>query len=63
MGECVFLKGKRISGCLCEIMPSFLDNHYYLLIGIGINVNITPEQLAFVATPVTSMQATKKRLF
>ena len=53
----VFLRDKKISGCLCEIIPSLLKDHYYLLIGIGINVNMTPEELAFIPTPATSMYA------
>jgi BirA family transcriptional regulator, biotin operon repressor / biotin---[acetyl-CoA-carboxylase] ligase len=53
----VFVKGKKISGCLCEIIPSPLEDYYYLLIGIGINVNMTPEELTWVSTPATSMYA------
>lgn len=53
----VFVRGKKISGCLCEIIPSPLEDYYYLLIGIGINVNMTPEELAYVSTPATSMYA------
>lgn len=53
----IFLEGKKISGCLCEIISSPLEDYYYLLIGIGINVNMTPEELTFVSTPATSMYA------
>ena len=53
----IFLRGKKISGCLCEIIPSPLDDYYYLLIGIGINVNMDEEQLALVPIPATSMYA------
>ncbi len=53
----VFVRGKKISGCLCEIIPSPLEDYYYLLIGIGINVNMTPEELTWVSTPATSMYA------
>lgn len=53
----VLLRGRKISGCLCEIIPSLSEDYYYLLIGIGINVNMTPEELASVSTPATSMYA------
>lgn len=51
----ILLSDKKISGSLCEIIPSPLENYYYLLIGIGINVNMTPEELALISTPATSM--------
>lgn len=53
----VFVGGKKISGCLCEIASSPLEDYYYLLIGIGINVNMTPEELKGVSTPATSIYA------
>jgi len=53
----VFVREKKISGCLCEIIPSPFEDYYYLLIGIGINANMTPEELGCVSTPATSMYA------
>lgn len=56
----VLLGGRKISGCLCEILPSQLDDYYYLLIGIGINVNMTLEELSKLSNPATSMYVEKQ---
>lgn len=53
----ILLGGRKVSGCLCEIIESPQENYYYLLIGIGLNVNMTLEELAFVPTPATSIYA------
>ena len=53
----IFLNGKKISGCLCEIVPSHLEDYYYLLIGIGVNVNMNQAELALIPTSATSMYA------
>jgi len=59
----IFLGEKKISGCLCEITTSPLADYYYLLIGIGMNINMTPEELAFIPTPASSMYAEAAQLF
>jgi biotin-[acetyl-CoA-carboxylase] ligase BirA-like protein len=53
----VFINEKKIAGCLCEIRHSPLEDYYYLLIGIGLNVNMTTEELTSVSTRATSMYA------
>lgn len=51
----IFLDGKKVSGCLCEIIESPFDDYYYLLVGIGINVNMTQEEISRIGNPATSM--------
>ncbi len=53
----VFVSHKKISGCLCEIIDSEIPGYYYLLVGIGLNVNLTVEELALVPMPATSILA------
>lgn len=51
----VMVDGKKIAGCLCELMPSHLPDHYFLLIGIGLNVNMSPQDILDIPCPATSM--------
>lgn len=53
----VFVNDKKISGCLCELIPSSLDGYDYLLVGIGININMSPEELTLISKPATSILA------
>ena len=52
-----FLNGKKISGCLCELLPSNSKEHNYLLVGIGLNVNMEQEELSKISRPATSIYA------
>jgi len=51
----VMVDDKKIAGCLCELMPSHLADHYFLLIGIGLNVNMTLQDIMGIACPATSI--------
>ena len=51
----VLVYGKKVSGSLCEIIPSQLEDYYYLLIGIGINVNQDFDEIALIDQPATSI--------
>jgi BirA family biotin operon repressor/biotin-[acetyl-CoA-carboxylase] ligase len=48
------VKHKKISSCFCEILPSPKEEFCYLLIGVNLNINMTPEQTALVPSS-TSM--------
>lgn len=51
----VLIENKKISGSLCEIIPSKFEGYDVLLMGIGVNVNMTPEEAANVPVPATSI--------
>jgi BirA family biotin operon repressor/biotin-[acetyl-CoA-carboxylase] ligase len=49
----VRIKGKKVSGCLCESVIQ--DDKVILLIGIGINVGMTKEELISIDQPSTAL--------
>lgn len=51
----VLVSNKKISGSLCEILPSPSKDHYYLFFGIGINVNMTQGEAIVISPPATSI--------
>jgi len=56
------LLGKRkCAGILCEVIG--LPNGYGLVAGIGLNVNMTPEALALIDQPATSLLEVSQRLW
>ncbi len=50
----VMVRHQKISSCFCEILPSPREEFFYLLIGVNLNINMTPEQIALVPSS-TSM--------
>jgi BirA family biotin operon repressor/biotin-[acetyl-CoA-carboxylase] ligase len=55
----VLLDGRKVAGVLCEQVLAQNDNEGLLLIGIGINLNLRPEQLPRTTRfPATSVLAT-----
>ena len=53
----VLVNNKKISGSLCEILPSKSKDYYYLFFGIGINVNMTQGETILISPPATSIFA------
>lgn len=52
----ILINKKKVSGILCETEKSVaLDNHYVVLAGIGINVNMDQEACASLDLPATSL--------
>jgi len=51
----VMVNHKKISGILCETIP--LDNRFGVVIGIGLNVNMTKDLLQTIDQPATSILA------
>jgi BirA family biotin operon repressor/biotin-[acetyl-CoA-carboxylase] ligase len=49
----LLLEGKKTGGILCEAFT--MGNQIGVAIGIGINVNMTPEMLAMIDQPATSL--------
>lgn len=52
----VLVDNKKISGSLCEIMSSKFEDYYILLMGIGVNVNMTHEDSFKIPTSATSIR-------
>ena len=50
----VLVQGKKLSGVLCETVP--VENGMGVIIGIGINGNVSAEELLVVDQPATSLQ-------
>ncbi len=48
------LHGKKVSGILCETI--FRSKDVQIILGIGINVNMSPEALATIDQPATSLK-------
>jgi BirA family transcriptional regulator, biotin operon repressor / biotin---[acetyl-CoA-carboxylase] ligase len=57
----VLLHGKKIAGILCEVISE--DNKKGIVCGIGLNVNMTPEELNTIDRPATSLFATSGNIF
>ena len=51
----VVVNGKKISGVLCEWIPSSHPDFFIVLIGIGLNVNMTAEECSQIDQPATSI--------
>jgi BirA family transcriptional regulator, biotin operon repressor / biotin---[acetyl-CoA-carboxylase] ligase len=49
----VQLNGKKMAGILCE--TQFCSDHIDIFLGIGINVNMTTEQISQIDQPATSL--------
>lgn len=58
----LMLNGKKVAGILSESV-SLNDEKRGLIIGIGLNVNMTPDDLHRIDRPATSLLAEKKRVF
>ena len=51
----VLVNGKKISGVLCEYYSTSEKNIYHVIVGIGININLSKEKLEKIDQPATSM--------
>jgi BirA family transcriptional regulator, biotin operon repressor / biotin---[acetyl-CoA-carboxylase] ligase len=51
----LLLSGKKVAGILCETLP--LPDTLAIILGIGLNVNMPPEQLQLIDRPATSLLA------
>ncbi len=51
----LLIKGKKIGGILTEAKVTELSNHVYMIIGIGININMPEEMLNKLGRPATSL--------
>jgi BirA family biotin operon repressor/biotin-[acetyl-CoA-carboxylase] ligase len=49
----LLISGKKVSGILCE--TTTLEDHLGIILGIGINVNMSAELLATIDQPATSL--------
>lgn len=49
----ILVSGKKIAGILTEVVDR--KDNFAVIIGIGVNVNMTPEQLATIDQPATSL--------
>jgi BirA family transcriptional regulator, biotin operon repressor / biotin---[acetyl-CoA-carboxylase] ligase len=49
----ILLSGKKLAGILCETI--FDSSVVHCFLGVGINVNTTPEELAIIDQPATSL--------
>ncbi|PJD94479.1 MAG: biotin--[acetyl-CoA-carboxylase] ligase [Parachlamydia sp.] len=49
----VLIAGKKIAGILMELVPG--DSTYFVVLGIGLNVNMSSEELALINRPATSL--------
>ena len=58
----VLLNGKKVAGILCESVP-YDDHQRGLIIGIGLNLNMHPDDLKKIDRPATSLFAEKEELF
>ena len=56
----VLIDGKKIAGILCETVP--VENMIGVIIGVGLNVNMTAEMLALIGRPATSLAIEKLTL-
>lgn len=57
----LILNGKKLSGILAETIEE--DQGRWFIIGIGLNLNMTPEELQEIDIPATSLFAASDRLF
>lgn len=55
------LSGKKVAGILCETV--FRENVIEVILGIGINVNMSREELAQIDQPATSLREETGRLW
>ena len=55
----VLVHGKKIAGILCETVP--IDDRIGVIIGLGMNINMTPEEFASVGRPATSFAIENKK--
>jgi BirA family transcriptional regulator, biotin operon repressor / biotin---[acetyl-CoA-carboxylase] ligase len=55
------VSGKKIGGILTEIVPS--KEHNMVFVGIGLNVNMTKEELQHIDQPATSLYCETKTLW
>ena len=46
----ILLNGKKISGCLIELISSANPNDFYVICGVGVNVAVTPNEVKDFAT-------------
>lgn len=49
----ILLAGKKVSGVLCEVLS--FKNHYGIVLGFGVNVNMSDEFLNQIDQPATSL--------
>lgn len=58
----VYCKDRKIAGVLCETVSDIQNTIKGVIIGIGINVNMTREQLEFIDRPATSLLSETNRI-
>lgn len=51
----VYCKDRKLAGVLCEIVSDLQNHPKGVIIGVGINVNMTKEQLSSIDKPATSL--------
>lgn len=51
----VYSKDRKLAGVLCEIVSDIHNRPRGVIIGVGINVNMTMEQLSLIDKPATSL--------
>lgn len=47
------ISGKKVGGVLCETTP--IDDQIFVIVGLGLNVNMTAEALKTIGQPATSL--------
>jgi BirA family biotin operon repressor/biotin-[acetyl-CoA-carboxylase] ligase len=57
----ILLSEKKISGILCETV--FLDDYVDIFLGIGINVNLSSDELKKIDQPATSLFVETKKMW
>lgn len=57
----IFINGKKIAGILTETRPH--GNHFGVVIGVGLNVNMPDEVLQGVGQPATSLFAETGKMY
>lgn len=57
----LLIHGKKVGGILMEVTPT--SSAYFVVLGIGLNVNMTREDLALIGRPATSLAVESRRQF